>query len=572
MSEKNRVAIYIRVSTLHQVDRDSLPMQRADLAAYSRLILNTDDYTIFEDAGYSGKDTDRPKYQEMMGQIRSGLFTHLLVWKIDRISRNLIDFSTMYAELKELGVTFVSKSEQFDTSTAVGEAMLKIILVFAELERKMTAERVTATMISRAGKGLWNGGRIPFGYEYDKDNRTFSINEEESAIVRRIFDDYEASHSIHSIVCSLNSENILTRSGRKWSPTTVDLILRNVFYAGDYRYNAFKGGDRSKSKNENEWIISKDHHPAVIKRRQFDSVQSTLTLNRRHDGTRTKKKVHVFADHVKCAYCGRIMMPYLIRNKGDWIHSGYKCPDRDKGLCDNSAVVDTVIGEYASNFILNILNARRDRLKITTVSRLEDYLISGSCFSHVSGIKKESLEELFTAIKSYSHTDYIFDEDYRTIRNAKHSGSSIANLKAQRTKHKQALDRLTSLFLYSSAAMPEQEYISRREELELKISKINEKIVSLSSSDLITEMPRIDYDSMAGRFIITEKFSGKNHVNYKRIAMDVDAEILKDFFASVLSYLEVKDGMVTKIVFNNGLYVDFKLKGDAKRFSVVRKV
>ena len=161
---KVRVAIYVRVSTLYQVDKDSLPMQKKDLIAYASLLLNTDDYVIFEDAGYSGKNTDRPKFQEMMSQIRQGAFTHLLVWKIDRISRNLLDFASMYNELKELGVIFVSKNEQFDTSTAMGEAMLKIILVFAELERNMTSERVTATMISRANNGLWNGGRVPYGY------------------------------------------------------------------------------------------------------------------------------------------------------------------------------------------------------------------------------------------------------------------------------------------------------------------------------------------------------------------------------------------------------------------------
>lgn len=129
--EKTRVAIYVRVSTTYQVDKDSLPMQRQDLVACSKLILGTDDYVIFEYAGYSGKNMDRPKFQEMMSQIRAGLFTHLLVWKIDRISRNLLDLAGMYSELKVLGVIFVSKNEQFDTSTAMGEAMLKIILVFA---------------------------------------------------------------------------------------------------------------------------------------------------------------------------------------------------------------------------------------------------------------------------------------------------------------------------------------------------------------------------------------------------------------------------------------------------------
>ena len=123
-------------------------MQRKDLIAYCELILGIEDYEIFEDAGYSGKNTDRPAFQEMMQKIRAGSFSHLLVWKIDRISRNLLDFAEMYEELQSLRVTFVSKNEQFDTSNAMGEAMLKIILVFAELERNMTSERVTATMIS----------------------------------------------------------------------------------------------------------------------------------------------------------------------------------------------------------------------------------------------------------------------------------------------------------------------------------------------------------------------------------------------------------------------------------------
>ena len=115
---------------------------------------------IFEDAGYSAKNTDRPDYQQMMARMRTGEFSHLLVWKIDRISRNLLDFSVMYAELKELGVVFVSKNEQFDTSSAMGEAMLKIILIFAELERKTTSERVSAVFVSRANDGIWNGGKV----------------------------------------------------------------------------------------------------------------------------------------------------------------------------------------------------------------------------------------------------------------------------------------------------------------------------------------------------------------------------------------------------------------------------
>ena len=172
-----KAAIYIRVSTHWQIDKDSLKVQRRELTAYVEMLLGITDYVIFEDPGYSAKNTDRPDYQAMMDRIRTGEFTHLVVWKIDRISRNLLDFASMYDELKKLGVTFVSKNEQFDTSSAIGEAMLKIILVFAELERQMTSERVTAVMLSRANNGQWNGGRVPYGYSWDKDSGTFSIVE-----------------------------------------------------------------------------------------------------------------------------------------------------------------------------------------------------------------------------------------------------------------------------------------------------------------------------------------------------------------------------------------------------------
>lgn len=130
--EKQKAALYVRVSTTMQIDKDSLPVQKEDLINYSKYALNIPDYEVFEDAGYSAKNTDRPRYQQMMSRLRTGEFSHLVVWKIDRISRNLIDFSQMYEELKRLGVVFVSKNEQFDTSTAMGEAMLKIIPIFLE--------------------------------------------------------------------------------------------------------------------------------------------------------------------------------------------------------------------------------------------------------------------------------------------------------------------------------------------------------------------------------------------------------------------------------------------------------
>ena len=208
-----KAAIYCRVSTLHQIDKDSLPMQRNDMINYAKYALNIEDYEVFEDAGYSGKNMDRPAFQAMMERVHDGEFTHILVWKIDRISRNLLDFANMYEQCKKLGITFISKNEQFDTSTAMGEAMLKIILVFAELERNMTSERVSATMNARAADGKWNGGRVPYAYNYDKKTDTFSFRNDEKQVALLLKDIYLQEHSLVKTAAALNDAGHRTRRG-----------------------------------------------------------------------------------------------------------------------------------------------------------------------------------------------------------------------------------------------------------------------------------------------------------------------------------------------------------------------
>lgn len=145
----------------------------------------------------------------MMNRLKQGEFTHLLVWKIDRISRNLKDFTEMYELLKDYKVTFVSKNEQFDTSPAMGEAMLKIILIFAELERKLTAEKVTSIMLSRAENGLWNGTPLPLGYKISESKSAIVPDDTESITIQLIFDLYEELKSTTALIKRLNEGGII---------------------------------------------------------------------------------------------------------------------------------------------------------------------------------------------------------------------------------------------------------------------------------------------------------------------------------------------------------------------------
>ena len=568
-----RVAIYIRVSTLHQVDKDSLPMQRQDLLSYAKLILNTEDCTIFEDAGYSGKNTDRPKFQEMMSQIRAGAFTHLLVWKIDRISRNLLDFATMYNELKDLGVVFVSKNEQFDTSTAMGEAMLKIILVFAELERNMTSERVTATMISRANNGQWNGGRIPYGYNYDPDTQEFYFNDSEKPVVIMIHDLYEKERSLVQVSRELNEQNCRTRAGNLWSPTTLLIVLRNVFYCGDYRYNVLKEGNRQKIKDESEWVTIKGHHPAIVTHEQKERIVSILDSNSKLCKERnlyySPNHIHVFASLIFCGYCGKPFgsTPGNLTRDG-WHYSKYSCPTRrrSKTLCSNSGTSDPIVGEFVFNYILNMLNSQHNFKNIHSPEELEQQLLIGDTFSHIIHIEQDGLDDLFAVLSSGKINGAVFGKSIRLPAKRSATESGLSKLRNERQKIERALDRLRNLYLYSDDSMSEAEYISQRNKLSESLDDINDQIGMLNTDSWQQSVSDEEFIQRASEFIIAQKLSGRKYISYKRLASTVDPQILKDFVLSIIDSITVIDGNISRIVFKNGLCHKFILNdSEAKR-------
>lgn len=555
---KLRVAIYVRVSTTYQVDKDSLPMQKQDLIAYAKLMLGTDDYVIFEDAGYSGKNTDRPRFQEMMSQMRAGLFTHLLVWKIDRISRNLLDFATMYSELKDLGVTFVSKNEQFDTSSAMGEAMLKIILVFAELERNMTSERVTATMISRASNGLWNGGRVPFGYDYDSSTQEFSFNESEYNIARMIHDVYEELRSLVRLARYLNEKGYRTRAGSLWSPVSLQKILRSVFYCGDYRYNVLKEGNRQKVKDESEWVTVLDHHRAIVTREQKERVIALLDKNARickqNNMYKKQKNIHIFASLVYCADCGTPMGASLAAAKKDWRYSKYSCPTKRKSpqLCQSKITSDPTIGEFLFNYILNMLNAQNRFDEIHSPDELQSALLIGDTFRDIIAIDRDGLNDLYNVLSSGNVSGQIYGKGV-DIKPKKPVDSELSQLRNEKSKLERALDRLTNLFLYSEDAMSEAEFIIQKSKLIDKLEEINDQIGFANSDTWEQSVSDEVFVQRASEFIIAQKLSDRRYINYKRLATSVDAEVLQTFVRSILDSITMQEGRVKQIVFKNGL-------------------
>lgn len=553
-----KVAIYIRVSTLHQVDKDSLPMQRKDLIAYASLILGIADYEIFEDAGYSGKNTDRPDFQNMMDRVRKGEFTHILVWKIDRISRNLLDFAEMYEELQELRVTFVSKNEQFDTSSAIGEAMLKIILVFAELERNMASERVTATMISRANSGLWNGGRVPYGFDYDPDTMQFSIREDESKVCCMIRDDYFEHKSLVHTARMLNEAGYKTRAGVDWSPTAVWIICSSPFYAGIYRYNRYKGTERRTENPEDEWIMIYDHHPAIFTLEEHERLLAILEENARSRSVVGQKhmgvNVHIFSGIAYCGKCGSKMVstPGRLHVNG-YRPSNYSCPKHRKTKeCDNPTMSDTQVGEFVINYILNILNAKTGFSSIATPEELENRLLFGSTFSNVDCIDTNGLHELYNLLSRYgSDKSFVFSAKAPKKKKAA-VDPEVEALRKEKEKQERALKRLQDLYLYSDAAMSEKDFIIRKADIVQKISEIN-SMLGMVAKNIDNSLTDEEFIRQASHLLISKQLADRQYIYFKNLAQSVSPEILKTYMETILDSIQLSDGHVAAITFKNGL-------------------
>lgn len=563
--EQKRAAIYVRVSTQYQVDRASLPVQRSELVNYAKYALDIPDFVIFEDAGYSAKNTDRPDYQQMMARIRTGEFSHLLVWKIDRISRNLLDFAAMYSELKQLGVVFVSKNEQFDTSSAMGEAMLKIILVFAELERNMTAERVSAVFLSRANDGIWNGGKVPFGYAYDKQTKTFSILEDEAKTVRLIYALYESSKSLVTVSKALNERGIKTRNGSEWSPTTVHTMLSNPFYSGTYRYNYRNESDphHHVPKKKEDWILVKNHHPAIVSPEHQAAVELILaSKSYGKNQTYQRKNIHAFAGLLTCGYCGSTMAATIDRARADgWRPSVYICSRRRMSNdCQNKYVSDVTLGPFVLNFFANLIKASNSFGKSTSIETLEKKLLRGDALSIVDHIERPGLEEL------YNHLRNGFDEkpfDSLAV-NAAEASSDVQErdlLLADKRRLERALKRLNAIYLYGDEEIPGKDFILDRKSITDSLQQIDDRLKELDAAAVFdVSLSDDEFMEKASQFILTQQLLDKRSVNYEKFIRKIDPRIVKVFLNETVSNFCIKDGLTTSVLFKNGIELRFCYK------------
>lgn len=228
------IAIYTRQSIFK---KDSLSTGQQENFCISSCF--GDPYETFEDLGYSGKDLHRPAFERMMEKVRSGQINKILVYRLDRISRNISDFSNLLIELQNYNCEFQSVSENFDTHSPMGKAMIFICMVFAQMERENVSLRVHDNYYYRTELGFWGGGPAPYGYKLSKmkykgkQHTVLAINEETAAIVRKIYEWYlEPNGSASTILDKLNNElKIPGTKGGLWSSRVIMDILSKPLYA-----------------------------------------------------------------------------------------------------------------------------------------------------------------------------------------------------------------------------------------------------------------------------------------------------------------------------------------------------
>jgi site-specific DNA recombinase len=286
----NRCAIYTRVSTDQGLDQEfnSLDAQYDASSAYIKSQAHAGWTLIkarYDDGGYSGGSTDRPDLQRLLDDIRARKIDVIVVYKVDRLTRSLADFAKLVELFDAHGVSFVSVTQQFNTTTSMGRLTLNVLLSFAQFEREVTSERIRDKIAASKRKGLWVGSPLPLGY--DMEDGKIAVVESEAEQVRLIYQRYLELSAVNALVRDLKERNIrtktrllatgATRGGIPFERGTLFYLLRNRFYIGEVRY---------KGK------ILPGEQPPIMDRALFDAVQQKLT-----DQWTTKTTIRNAGDH-----------------------------------------------------------------------------------------------------------------------------------------------------------------------------------------------------------------------------------------------------------------------------------
>ena len=330
-------------------------------------------YQIYEDIGYSGKSTKRPQFEKLLRDIADGKIHTVLSYRLDRITRNIIDFAELLQLFDRHKVQYISATEQLDTSSPIGRAMVYIVMVFAQLERETIAERVSDNYKFRAKGGLFMGGNTPFGYSRIRiaaGEKTISAlcPNDRGDDLRRIFDLFLSGQSLVSMARLLNQSGIPTAKGNQWSANALRRVLRNIspctadgaIYAyltkagyqianppedfdGSHGMCLFlKNRERHHATPPAEQMVVVGLHPPIISSEQYILAQQLLNRNQQ-GGRKQHSRRSFLAGLLKCKTCGHsvgIKYTQKLVQGAKAEYGYYYCRGRlSRGTCSNSIYI-----------------------------------------------------------------------------------------------------------------------------------------------------------------------------------------------------------------------------------------
>lgn len=412
-----KVAIYSRKSKFTGKG-DSIENQIEMCKEYiTRNLGKNVEYIIYEDEGFSGSTLNRPKFLKLMQDVKLKKINVLACYRLDRISRNVADFSSTLEILKSNNVDFISISEQFDTSSPMGKAMIYIASVFAQLERETIAERVKDNMLEIAKNGKWTGGRIPLGFTSDKikyademglqrEITTLVINEIEMKFVKFLYEKYLELGSLHKLECYITENNLKSRNNILFEKTSLKIILQNPVYV-----------------KANNLVIEHLKTTNWIVYGEADNVHSLLTYNKTQQSVVNGKYVKTLKNKGE-----RLAAVSNIKGAIDpdlWLQVQNQFEDnKDKfprlGKTNNALLTGKLKCGVCKEYML----IQHGRISKTTGKKLFYYMCSLKRKSHKkccnnSNAKAADLENLvLLSLKKLSTTKQVFIDDLKAKYNS----------------------------------------------------------------------------------------------------------------------------------------------------------
>ena len=507
---------------------------------------------VYEDEGFSGGNLDRPQFKAMMNDSRRSHFYAIVVYRLDRISRNIGDFANLIGDLENRGIEFISISEQFNTYSAMGRAMMFIASTFSQLERETIAERIRDNMHELAKTGRWLGGVTPTGYESEgvvsftidgKTKKAFKLKTipEEKDLVILIYEKFLETGSITKTDEFLLNNHFLTKNEKPFSRFAIKAILSNLVYAiadediYDYivaneislfcdkpEFDGTKGimlynrtlqrkGKAHQIKPNNEWIASIGKHEGFIPGAKWVQVQNLLKLNKSKSYRKPRSNVALLSGLLFCGDCNSHMRP--------------KASDRKNAL-----------GETIYTYVCT--TKERSRSKSCTAKNINGNVLDAAVINVIKGLSKNG-EELAKQLENVKKRLMFENTSY---------GDTITGINVKIANEEKEIASLTLALAKAEGTVAEKYVLARIEESHEKIELLKAQLKQLESIITQNKMCDIEFD-------LTKQMLSS-------FARNVDAYSIEEKRAAIKAFVRriIWDGQNVQLyLFNNDEELDLSL-------------